>query len=80
MYKATRYALHAAGIGRSWSGSAWHGGRVVHDERETALAAEILNIESYVMIRMPLTATIDLIEDLLDIAIVATGFSPGFPR
>jgi len=52
----------------------------VHDERETALAAEILNIESYVMIRMPLTATIDLIEDLLDIAIVATGFSPGFPR
>jgi hypothetical protein len=52
----------------------------VNDEREAALAAEILDIESYVMIRMRLTATIDLIEDLLDIATVATGFPPDYPR
>jgi hypothetical protein len=52
----------------------------VHDEREAALAAEILDIESYVMIRMGLATTCDLIENLLDIATVATGFSPDFPR
>jgi len=52
----------------------------VHDEREAAPAAEILDIESYVMIRMHFAATIDLIEYLLGIATIATGFSPDFPR
>jgi hypothetical protein len=52
----------------------------VHYEREAALAAEILDIESYVVVRMRLPATIDFAEYLLDVAVVATGFPPDFPR
>jgi hypothetical protein len=52
----------------------------MHHEGEAAATAVVLDVDSYVMIGMRLSTTVDLTVDLLDIAIVTTGFSPNLPR
>ena len=44
------------------------------------MATEILDIETYVMIRMRFAAAVDLAEYLLGVAVVATRLPPDFPR